>query len=278
MKTLKLLGGFMVLVCGVVAAQNPPDPKKSEAVPLVLLLKSFQIVEGVFERDAEGHYVQRIGRESRRFTEADVLVVGSSRDEVRRYLLTQAQVPSQTVPRVQGFNSQATRTFAGKLQPLLMNACVNCHGKPDHASRFKLARVPEGYADPAATRRNLEVTLKFVTADDPSNSALVLKAIQPHGGQRQPAFRDRQILAVQNLEKWLHWACLPEGADMPEMVPSVSAKPSLANEPPRLGRDSSPTPPTAGKVPTSTAVLIRSSADPFDPAIFNQFIPLAERK
>lgn len=238
----------------IVALALPPV-EGTKAQPMVLLLTNFQIVEGLVERKGPD-YVIKSGAESKTFAADKVLFAGESRDAVRQYLMGRSNDPIKSVPTVGNFNSQATRTFPVKMQPLLMNLCVNCHGRPDHPSSFKLARIPEGYADPAASRRNLEQTMKFVTSDDPAQSPLLLKALQAHGGQKEATFKNRQILAAQNLEKWLHWASLPEGAAYPETIPAPSAIRAASS----LSKVSS----------TPVPAALPHSHDPFDPALFNQ--------
>ena len=204
---------------------------------------------------SRGPYKLVRGKETTLIPAEKVLFAGDSREAVRRYLLTQATETSKSAPKFTGYNSEATRTFTGQLQPLLMNLCVNCHGKPDHDSGYKLTRIPEGYADPAATRRNLESTLNFVTPGDIRNSPLLQKAFVAHGGQKQPALRSRQILAAQNLEKWLYWATLPEGSAYPAVVPLQSARQPAV---------------TLKKPINSPPVTLPTSEDPFDPQLFNQ--------
>jgi hypothetical protein len=250
---MKYVTTILLMLLGVswAVAQQREEPKKPAAVPMVLLLNNFQIVEGLFERNGTD-YVQKLGRESRSFAAEKVLFAGEDRDQVRQYLLRRSNDPNKSVTPIKGFNSQATRTYPVKLQPLLMNLCMNCHSKPDHTSGFKLLRVPEGYADPAATHKNLETTLKFVNAEDPSSSALLTKAMQAHGGQKVASFKDRQVLAAQNLEKWLHWASLPEGMPMPEVLM-----------------------PWKGNTPVAPKVQLGplpQSADPFDPLLFNRLV------
>src|SRR5262249_53169029 len=127
------------------AFAQTPAPQKAEH--RVLLLDNFQILEGLTERTPDGGYLVRKGTETLRFAETRVLFVGDSRDAVRRHLDERAMAPVAGVkPAAPGeLNTAAMRAFPTTVQPVLMNLCANCHAKADHASEFKLTRVPEGY-------------------------------------------------------------------------------------------------------------------------------------
>jgi len=235
---------FVLLFASFALAQVPP-----KAEHRVLLLDNFQIVEGLTERTPDNGYLVRKGADTLRFAEKRVLFVGDSRDAVKRHLDERARAPIATKPAAPGeLNSAALRAFPTTIQPVLMNVCASCHAKTDYTGDFKLARVPEGYANSDATTRNAKTVGRFVTRDDPSASPLLAKMVTAHGGQRQASLPDRMHPAFKNLELWVHWAAGPEGSAMPTVVPTVKAKPTVA-------------------------ATIAAPDDPFDPNVFNRARP-----
>ncbi len=239
-----------LLFAAIAFAQTP-----SKAEPRVLLLDNFQIVEGLTERTPDNGYLVRKGSDTLRFAEKRVLFVGESRDAVKRHLDERAKAPIATKPAAPGeLNSASLRAFPTTIQPVLMNVCASCHAKPDYAGDFKLARVPEGYANPDATNRNAKAVGRFVTRDDPSASPLLAKMVTAHGGQRRASLPDRMHPAFTNLELWAHWASGPEGSAMPTAVPTVKPKPVVVAAP------------ATAPIPTSE--------DPFDPDVFNRTRPV----
>ncbi len=213
---------------------QPPKPA-SVGKPMVLLLDNFRIVEGTVERVGDGYRLRR-GKEVHDYTAKQVLFAGESRDEVYRQMMARGAKP----PAPPGGHDPA---FAARVQPVLMNLCAKCHAKPDHPGEFKLARVPEGYADPEASRRNAEAAARFVTRGDPAASPLLAKAVTAHGGQRQPALPDRAHPAYRNLELWVRLRTGSNDLPAPAMQ-ATATKPQAA--------------------PHSTP------ADPYDPAVFNR--------
>ncbi|OWK47183.1 hypothetical protein FRUB_00882 [Fimbriiglobus ruber] len=266
------------------AQTDPGVPVSERPRPLVLLLDTFQIVEGEVARVGDD-YELRQGKEIRRFPQAKVVFAGESRDAVQKYLLARASNPTPlppaagTPPPSGEVNAAALQVYPTKIQPVLMNMCAKCHCRPDHASRFKLARVPEGYANTESARRNIETTVAFLSRENPTASPLLTKALTKHGGQREAAFRTPTHPAYQNLELWAYWATLPNGSPLPDGIPAtaVVAKPAPVSAP---GSAASATPallptsvtaaaPQQPVVPAS-ATKPAASADPYDPAVFNK--------
>ncbi len=247
MKPSYVVFAALLVFASLALAQTPP-PKAEHRV---LLLDNFLIVEGLTERTPDGGYLVRKGGDALRFTEKRVLFIGDSRDAVRRHLDERARMPVVVKSAVPGEpNTAAMRAFPTTVQPVLMNLCASCHAKPEYAGEFKLARVPEGYANPDATAQNAKAVGRFVVRDAPSTSPLLGKMVTAHGGQRRPALPDRMHAAYQKLELWVLWAAGPEGSAAPPAVPPPRQKPVAPTSP-------APTPHP-------------KSDDPFDPDVFNR--------
>jgi hypothetical protein len=121
------------------------------------------------------------------------------------------------------FNSEAAKSFAARIQPVLANACAGCHARKDHASKFKMRYTSGEYVDHEATTANLHAVVRMISRDKPSESVLLAKAVTGHGGAKDPPLRSRTITAFRNLETWAHWAAAAEGAGIPDSVPTLPA-------------------------------------------------------
>ena len=255
---LAAAAGLQILA-GVALAQKPEKPAGPQAV--VLLLDSFKIVEGTFATDPRGNYVRGRGDATQVIPATTVLFVGTSRDDVAKYLAGRAAadpaLPAQFAPG--DFNSVAAKAFPTKVQPVLTNLCATCHARPDYAGTFKLKAVPPGFADADAARLNAIAALVHIDRASPSASDFLAKCVTAHGGQKLPACRDRAHPAYATLELWAHGMTLAEGTPIPTTVPRV--KPS---QPPAVLVAAKVTPPPAGKMLTPAG-----PTDPFDPREFN---------
>lgn len=236
-------------------AQAPKSKPAAGGKPMVLLLDNFQVVDGTVERVGDAYRLRR-GKDLTEYPAKQVLFAGESREEVYKLMMARGLKPPAPPPVATDYNSAALRAFPAKVQPVVMNLCADCHGKPDHPGEFKLVRVPAGYAHPEASHRNAKEVAKFVTRDDPSASLLLVKAVTAHGGQRAPAFYNQSHPAYRNLELWAHWAVGPEGSPMPEAVPMRKPTGMTAQQAPM---NAIPAPVTGLK-----------SDDPYDPTVFNR--------
>jgi hypothetical protein len=172
------------------------------------------------------------------------------------------------VPAVD-YNSESFPMFAGKVNAVLLNTCASCHARPD-VKAMHLTRV----GGRGGATRNLMAALPHVNAMDPAASAILLKAVTPHGGATDAPIKTRAHPAYQTLETWARFARAPEGTAAPEAPP-----PAKDPAEPRKLPDLPPEKPTAPPVPTeafgqdSKTVPPRptktEASDPFDPAIFN---------
>jgi hypothetical protein len=264
-----------LLAASVAVAQLPPlslpTPKPAHP-PAVLLLADYRTVEGALVDRANGEYHLKRGDAVVKVAEKDVLFAGGSRDEVFRFMANRPKPDAPAIavdPPGQATNGEAMKGFPGLVQPVLMNACVNCHGKPDYAGAFKLVRVPPGYTNPEAALRNARAAAAVVNRDDPSNSLLVAKAIAPHGGRKDAPFPTRGHPAVQTLERWAHWAAGPEGSPMPAVIPGpkVVVKAVAATVPATPPKEPAKLPASVEK---ASVPAKPNPADPYDPGEFNR--------
>ena len=104
---------------------------------------------------------------------------------------------------------EAATTFATRVQPILVNLCIDCHARSDYAGTFKLIRVSGFEAGPQTTQANLRATAGQLLKSDPINSPLLTKSIAAHGGLKQPPFVSRQMAGFRALENWVVLAVGP---------------------------------------------------------------------
>lgn len=194
-----------------------------------------------------------------------------------------AQQPVSPVDEAEAaFNGESYKMFPAKVQPVLTNLCANCHARADHASGFKLVRVPDGFADPRETGRNVRAAAKYLARENPAASPLLAKAVSAHGGMKDPPLFARTHPAFKNLELWVHWASLPEGSPAPATIPAakpassstpaitVAQTPPLAMPAERPAADEPAKLPAVRATPVEPAKPIANADDPFDPAAFNR--------
>ncbi len=157
------------------------------------------------------------------------------------------------------YNPESFGMFVSKVQPILMNLCISCHGGEKGGS-FSLVRADQ--SDRSAAVHNLSVALKHLNRSKPQESPFLLKSIAAHGNAVRPPLRDRQHPAFANLETWVNLAIVPEDAEPTpaKAVVEPKVKPKSPSPSTRFGELSKskplPEPQTEAK-------------DAFDPAIFN---------
>ena len=216
---LAAVAGLQILV-GVAAAQKPDKPNGPQAV--ALLLDTFKVVEGTFTTDPRGNYVRGSGDAMQVIPATSVLFVGTSRDDVSKYLAGRAAGPTPAAKFAPGdFNTVAAKAFPTKVQPILTNLCASCHAKPDYAGTFQLKAIPTGFADADAARANLIVAFAHLDRAKPSASELLVKGVTAHGGQKAPACRDRTHPAAAALELWANGIAQAEGTPTPLAGPPL---------------------------------------------------------
>jgi hypothetical protein len=183
-------------------------------------------------------------------------------------------------------NADAMAPFVTRVQPILMNACANCHAS-GKGGNFKLIRTYDGeLTNRRATQQNLAAVLAQLNRDRLQSSPLLAKAVIVHGDAGQPPLKNRQAPAYRILEEWAQLAMsdLPRETAPPAAEPHAPKESRPAAEPPPskplpttppesfaappAKPPAAPTEPAAAppnKPPTATG-----SGDPFDPALFNQ--------
>jgi len=131
---------------------------------------------------------------------------------------------------------EAVAAFAGRVQPILANLCMECHARADHSGPFKLIRVTGFEVGPHSTRANLRATAAQLKKDDPAASPLLVKALTAHGGMREPVVLSRQAPSFRQLEAWVMLATGRTAAAVTPMTiptpPVLPPAPSPAVAPP----------------------------------------------
>lgn len=177
-------------------------------------------------------------------------------------------------------------TFRTRVQPILMNACANCHATGRGGS-FKLTRVyDDGGVNRKLVQRNVAAVLAQLNLRVPQGSPLLTKAVSAHDGKMvQAPLKGRQSLAYRVLEDWVQRTL----ADNPQLQVAAAAEPAAAEPAPAKGKAvGGPTAFAESATPKPAAAVVRpvesgagpagaappsaapAPLDPFDPAPFNR--------
>jgi hypothetical protein len=163
-----------------------------------------------------------------------------------------AAAEPEPVPDTIDCSPEALAHFCTKAQPVLMNACANCHAG---AAKFRLLRA---YSNSAGSRpasfQNLATVLAQIDREKPASSPLLQKALAAHGGSTIPPLRDRGSPAFQQLETLVR---LVAGDSSATPIPK-------APEPKSTGDNKS------GFADIRPEEKPSGPKDPFDPAEFNK--------
>lgn len=205
-------------------------------------------------------------------------IVGASAPAPSAKAAAPSSMPPTAVPTMPG-EAQAVsvvpaaleQSFIKSVQPVLMNACANCHADPNRAVSFRLSRIPEGISLTPKTAENAVAAFRMVNPAQPAASPLVSYALTPHGG-RSTAPLQRGTTAIQNLETWATMAAraMPAPANPRQPVAAVVPAP-MATPSPTTTLPSLIVPPPA-PVPVESAP-VQAPVDPFDPVQFNKASP-----
>ncbi len=217
----------------------------------------------------------------------EVLRIDSKNSDARIILLglrqtkplpeTRSRPASQTVSGPQPivevtpaeFNRESFGLFVTKVQPILMNTCISCHGN-GKGGAFQLLRATLP-GDRRANLQNLAVALKFLDRKNPAKSPLLRKSITAHGDAVAAPLRDKKLLAYDNLEAWVSLALAPDGSE--EGIPLVHEEKPVERkwEPMDAPQTTKKKGPVFGEASSSKPVpeMKTAPSDPFDPAIFN---------
>ncbi len=176
--------------------------------------------------------------------------------------------------------------FVTRVQPILMNACANCHAT-GRGGAFRLSRTYEhGWDSRKTTLQNLSAVLARVDVEQPQASLFLMK--------------DRDIPAFRALEEWVrttiesnphlalkaHTPSHAGARTLPEASPQASAddvekKPTAKPAAPPLDRKEPSDPPgrTEALPQARTNNVDADPLDTFDPVIFNrQMHPLPKQE
>lgn len=148
---------------------------------------------------------------------------------------------------------ECLQQFRTKVQPVLMNACAQCHGT---SAKFPLQRVHSDTLNRIATFQNLSAAMAQVDRARPASSALLLKALTAHGGSPTPPLRDRGNAAYLQLDQWVRMLATDSGA--------------VAVAPPSDATPSSPPANATGFAGARGEEKPTGPKDPFDPIEFNK--------
>jgi hypothetical protein len=96
---------------------------------------------------------------------------------------------------------ESVTAFTLKVQPILMNTCVNCHSGT-YTGNFRLYRLHEG-GDRIATQRNLAAVLSHINLDKPAASPLLFMAVSAHGNAKTSPLPGRSAPTFATLCNWL---------------------------------------------------------------------------
>ncbi|MFL5242494.1 MAG: hypothetical protein ACJ8FY_10335 [Gemmataceae bacterium] len=190
----------------------------------------------------------------------------------------QAELPSNIE-----VTAESLTLFSTRVQPILMNACAQCHAG-DKAGKFRLARAFEpGNLGHKTLKENLTAVLSQVNLERPNTSPFLLKSISVHGAMSQPPLNNRQKAAYKTLEEWVNLTL----ANNPQLrqppletaVANAAPKEPFAASGSKNGKPDGEKPveprviaPVMEKAGTAPAAGSAPSGpgDPFDPAIFNK--------
>ncbi len=138
---------------------------------------------------------------------------------------------------------ESVTAFTVRVQPILMNTCVNCHSGT-YGGTFRLYRLHEG-GERVATQRNVAAVIAQVHFERPAASPLLVMAVSAHGNAKVSPLPGRQSPTFQTLCGWLEQTL----ADNPQLrqraVPAatpVSAMPPPAPLPASVPKAAAPLP------------------------------------
>lgn len=130
------------------------------------------------------------------------------------------------------FTDDNVAIFTRQIQPIVLNGCGAgaCHGRMEQSLSYRVIRPAGGLNSltPEITRTNLLQTLKLIDPSDYSNSPLIQKALEPHGGTQKPPLGSIDSIAYQKLSQWVRHivpssaliASSPNDGTAPTIVPA----------------------------------------------------------
>jgi hypothetical protein len=222
-------------------------------------------------------------------------------------VLPQARTPAAAAPPKADVSADAFAVFATRIQPILMNTCVQCHGG-GRGGAFHLIHTESGQR--ASTQANLAAVLEQVNLANPPMSPLLIKAVSRHGNANGAPIKDRQAVPFKALQAWIDYLLAnnphlrqepladatktaPEPVAFAQAQPNLTlhARPTVISRPAprtevpqdnsaslsearRLDGPKTTPPPRVQTTPAQPTDAVQqpqpNALDPFDPAIFNR--------
>jgi hypothetical protein len=203
-----------------------------------------------------------------------------------------APAPQKQLPPID-VTAESLSVFAARVQPILMNACANCHTS-GRGGNFQLIRTyHSSLSDRRSLEQNLAVVLAQVDSRQPMLSRLLTKSVSMHGlGMTAPPLRGRQAPAYLTLERWVMdtlannpqlRAIVPPSEPPPKATASATSMQPPVHLASQWGNDRGATPVTAASAPVPVpapgpvepagavpASRKAPSNDPVDPEDFNR--------
>lgn len=197
----------------------------------------------------------------------------------RKRQLEVATIPPKPKPIDQASLDKAPRwaraLFVRQIQPLVVHSCATsgCHEVGDETN-FQLNRLAlDGAGHPDATLRNLSATLQQIDWQSADQSALLERAKQAHGQEGSSSPLPLHKLKV--LEGWIQQLAEAhhkhQELNAQPLIVAAKTHKAQPSDQPNLPVQSSQ--PPAGNVRSASF----ESADPFDPAAFNNRYATAQK-
>jgi hypothetical protein len=130
--------------------------------------------------------------------------------------------------------------FAWEVHPVLQASCAGCHNDAYQGEYRLITGKSRRDWTADVVRANLDATLRYVRADDPTHSELVAYASNAHGPSPRAVFHGANDRRQQRLVAWLR-LLRPADSAAPEN-PSPVATPSATQIPDGFGADRLATP------------------------------------
>jgi hypothetical protein len=115
---------------------------------------------------------------------------------------------------------ESVTTFSLRVQPILMNTCVNCHSG-SYGGPFRLYRLHEG-GERISTQRNLAAVIAQLQLAKPAASPLLVMAVSAHGNAKASPIPGRQSPMFATLCSWIDQTL----ADNPHLRERPAAAPA----------------------------------------------------
>jgi hypothetical protein len=116
-----------------------------------------------------------------------------------------------------GLSMETSTMFATRVQPILMNTCISCHGSERGGSFRLIASYGDSNLSQRTTQLNLAAAAAQINCANWAASPLLAKATSIHGNMPQPALTGRTLPAFKTLEEWAQKVA----ADTPDVSPAA---------------------------------------------------------